>query len=439
MKLINGDCLEVMRDLSDNSIDFLFADLPYGQTSCKWDCIIDLSLFWKQANRICKQDAAMAFTCSVKFGNTLINSNPKCFRYDLIWVKSSACGFLNAKKMPMKKHEMVYLFYRKLPKVYTENIALHHTHKFLKPQSNGYTGKCYGGEKKSIKTQYTPPLPNSVIKEENIVVEKDNDYENREIKTRNTIKNEENYGKEYLKKKQNFRSYNKKLGAKGEESHLYDPPLPNSVIKEETFIRGRNKTISNKDVYDSDERFNNGKLYHHNRKLQKGDDPIYDPPLPNSVIKEENVVETRDTTNYKNNSDLYGNIDRPDFKRKNGESRYTPPLPNSIIKEENIVVETNYNTLYGNVNIDNIHKTRYDPPLPNTILEIKSEKGKHATQKPVPLMEWLIKYYTREGELVLDPTMGSGSTGIACKNLNREFIGIEKDEEIYKVAIDRNK
>ena len=180
-------------------------------------------------------------------------------------------------------------------------------------------------------------------------------------------------------------------------------------------------------------------MYHHNRKLQKGDDPIYDPPLPNSVIKEENVVETRDTTNYKNNSDLYGNIDRPDFKRKNGESRYTPPLPNSIIKEENIVVETNYNTLYGNVNIDNIHKTRYDPPLPNTILEIKSEKGKHATQKPVPLMEWLIKYYTREGELVLDPTMGSGSTGIACKNLNREFIGIEKDEEIYKVAIDRNK
>ena len=411
MKLINGDCLEVMRDLSDNSIDFLFADLPYGQTSCKWDCIIDLSLFWKQANRICKQDAAMAFTCSVKFGNTLINSNPKCFRYDLIWVKSSACGFLNAKKMPMKKHEMVYLFYRKLPKVYTENIALHHTHKFLKPQSNGYTGKCYGGEKKSIKTQYTPPLPNSVIKEENVVYDQEHKSD----------------------------LYGEKLKRDDIHKTRYDPPLPNSVIKEETFIRGRNKTISNKDVYDSDERFNNGKLYHHNRKLQKGDDPIYDPPLPNSVIKEENVVETRDTTNYKNNSDLYGNIDRPDFKRKNGESRYTPPLPNSIIKEENIVVETNYNTLYGNVNIDNIHKTRYDPPLPNTILEIKSEKGKHATQKPVPLMEWLIKYYTREGELVLDPTMGSGGTGIACNNLNREFIGIEKDEEIYKVAIDRNK
>ena len=361
MKLINGDCLEEMKDMSDNSIDFLFADLPYGQTSCKWDCLIDLDLFWKQVNRICKQEAVMAFTCSVKFGNSLINSNPKCFRYDLIWVKSAACGFLNAKKMPMKKHEMIYIFYRKLPKVYTENIALHHTHKFLK----------------------ATPMPENV---------KDTEYENREIKKRNTIKKEENYGKEYLKKKENFRSYNKKLGAKGEESHLYNPPLPNSVIKEELCNYDVNKNA-----------YGGGKEGRIKISKNKEDhQQKYDPPLPNSVIKEENVVvETRDTTNYKNESDLYGNIERPDFKRKNNESMYAPPLP-------------------------------------NTILEIKSEKGKHATQKPVPLMEWLIKYYTREGDVVLDPTMGSGGTGIACKNLNREFIGIEKDEEIYKIAVERN-
>jgi len=317
MTLINGDCLEEMKDMSDNSIDFLFCDLPYGQTTCKWDCLIDLSLFWKQVNRICKQEAVMAFTCSVKFGNSLINSNPKCFRYDLIWVKSAACGFLNAKKMPMKKHEMVYIFYRKLPKVYTENIALHHKHKFLKQE------------------------------EDNVVV-KDTEYENREIKKRNTIKKEENYGKEYLKKKENFRSYNKKLGAKGEESHLYNPPLPNSIIKEENV-----------------------------------------------------VVEKRDVEG------LYGEEkDKIRFK-VNGKLRDSEP--------------------------------RYNPPLPNSILEIKSEKGKHATQKPIPLMEWLIKYYTREGDVVLDPTMGSGGTGIACKNLNRQFIGIEKDEEIYNVAVLRNK
>ena len=345
MELINGDCLEVMKDLSDNSIDFLFADLPYAQTSCRWDVLIDLELFWKQVNRVCKQDAVMAFTCSVKFGNTLINSNPKCFRYDLVWVKSAVCGFLNAKKMPMKKHEMVYIFYRKLPKVYTENIALHHTHKFLKQDKVKYMeSDLYGNggkntQNKSIrqhkilykKSEYEPPLPNSIIKEENVVVEK------TQISKKHTAGENNLYG-------------NMNGGTIGN-------------------IHGTN----------------------------------YNPPLPNSVIKEENVViETRDTTNYKNESDLYGNIERPDFKRKNNESMYKPPLP-------------------------------------NTILEIKSEKGKHATQKPVPLMEYLIKYFTREGETVLDPTMGSGGTGIACKNLNRKFIGIEMDKDIFDVAVERNK
>jgi len=396
MELINGDCLEVMKDLSDNSIDFLFADLPYAQTSCHWDVLIDLDLFWNQVNRVCKQDAVMAFTCSVKFGNTLINSNPKCFRYDLIWVKSAACGFLNAKKMPMKKHEMIYIFYRKLAKVYTENIALHHTHKFLKATENKrkkavinsvsnnsnkhseiyneIEGNIYTSQERKTNV-YDPPLPNSVIKEEEDVI-KTNLYSSKTAE----------------KPRELYRN----------EGGQYAPPLPNSVIKEETFIRGKNKSSTNKDVYNSDERFNNGKLYHHNRKLQKGDDPIYDPPLPNSVIKEENVVvEKRDIKG------LYGEEkDKIRFK-VNGKLRDSEP--------------------------------RYDPPLPNSVLEIKSEKGKHATQKPVPLMEYLIKYFTREGETVLDPTMGSGGTGIACKNLNRKFIGIEMDKDIFDVAVERNK
>jgi hypothetical protein len=330
MELIEGDCLEVMKDLSDNSVDFLFCDLPYGQTSCKWDCLIDLDLFWKQVNRVCKQDAVMAFTCSVKFGNTLINSNPKCFRYDLVWVKSAACGFLNAKKMPMKKHEMVYIFYRKLAKVYTENIALHHTHKFLK----------------------ATPMP-----------------EKPDLYGRLWDKN----GKPYTKTK---------------IQNKYDPPLPNSVIKEE------NEVIKT-ELYSS-------KTTEKPRELYRNEGGQYTPPLPNSVIKEENiVVETRDIEG------LYGEEkDKIRFK-VNGKLRDSEP--------------------------------RYNPPLPNTILEIKSEKGKHATQKPVPLMEYLIKYFTREGETVLDPTMGSGGTGIACKNLNRKFIGIEMDKDIFDVAVERNK
>jgi DNA modification methylase len=80
---------------------------------------------------------------------------------------------------------------------------------------------------------------------------------------------------------------------------------------------------------------------------------------------------------------------------------------------------------------------RYDPPLPDSLLEIKSTRGKHPTEKPVALMEWILKYYSKEGDVVLDPTMGSGSTGVACKNMNREFIGIEKDAGIYQVAVNR--
>jgi len=265
MELYNQDCLEKMKDLSDNSIDLLFCDLPYGQTGCKWDSLIDLDLFWKEVNRVCKINCPMFFTCSTKFGVSLINSNPKNFRYDLIWVKSSPCGFLLAKKMPIRKHEMVYVFYRKLP-LYDLSS---HSHKFIKSNDKGNIGGLYGN------------------------VEKLNG-----------------------------------------EHRQYDPPLPVSVIK--------TKLYSNK--------------------------------------------------NKEEPTELYRN--------KGGQ---------------------------------------YDPPLPNSILEIKSEKGKHATQKPTALIEWCLKYYSKEGDIILDPTMGSGSTGVACKIMNRNFIGIEKDEKIFNSAVERLK
>ena len=71
------------------------------------------------------------------------------------------------------------------------------------------------------------------------------------------------------------------------------------------------------------------------------------------------------------------------------------------------------------------------------MLEVKSTRGKHSTEKPVALMEWIFKYYSKEGDVILDPTMGSGSTGVACKNMNRNFIGIEMDKEIYEGAKSR--
>ena len=227
--LLNEDCLTAMKDLSDNSIDLLFCDLPYGQTACNWDSLINLELFWLQINRICKITCPMFFTCTTKFGVSLINSNPKNFRYDLIYKKTNNTGHLNCKKMPMRKHEMIYVFYRKLP---LYNIDSHISIcEYINP---AIKGGVYGSQKECI-------------------------------------------------------------------------------------------------------------------------------------------------------------------------------------------------------------NNRYDPPLPDSILEFQAQRGKHSTQKPVELMKWILKYYSKEGDIVLDPTMGSGSTGVACSEMNRKFIGIEKDIEIYKVALERNK
>lgn len=270
--LINGDCLKVMKTLEDNSIDLVFCDLPYGQTSCSWDIKIDLEKFWKEINRITKETTPIFFTTTTKFGVELIMSNPKNFRYDIVWIKTASCGFMNAKKMPLRKHEMIYVFYRKLP--FYDLTS--HKHKFkdsVVPVKEQFGG-CYNDRT----FEYT---------------------------------------------------------GESRQASVYEPPLPTSVV--------------------------------------------------------------RDTTDYKNDSELYGKLERPDYMRKNGESLYNPPLPNSI-------------------------------------LEIKSVRGKHSTQKPTEIIKRILKYYSKEGDVVLDPTMGSGSTGIACKEMNRKFIGIELDKEIFESA-----
>ena len=92
----------------------------------------------------------------------------------------------------------------------------------------------------------------------------------------------------------------------------------------------------------------------------------------------------------------------------------------------------------NNLKRDNINskgEPYYDPPLPTSILEFKSERGIHRTQKPTTMMNWILKYYSKEGDVILDPTMGSGSMGVACKEMNREFIGIEMDEKYIRPTI----
>ena len=349
--LLHGDCLEHMKSLDDNSVDFIFCDLPYGQTSCKWDIIVPWQPFWEEIMRIKKLNTPVFFTTTTKFGVQLINSAPKKmpFRWDLVWVKSAPAGFLSAKKMPMRKHEMVYAFYEKLPMYDLSS----HKHKFIKTKPR---------EKEDL--------------------------------------------------------YGMKGHADGKEGK-YDPPLPVSVVKEinnDNMYRGG----KGKPLYDLDKR--NGEGGGH-----------YEPPLPTSIVKEE----------PKTINTLYQNdIEVPDYvnkrNKKTGMSAYDPPLPTSVVKDQ----EKMPNSIYGEglPKTDkgtDAHSAQYDPQLPNSILEVKSTRGKHSTEKPVALMEWLLKYFSKEGDVVLDPTMGSGSTGVACKNMNRNFIGIEMDDEIYEVAVNR--
>jgi DNA modification methylase len=114
-KIYLGDCLEIMKEIGDNSIDMILCDLPYGTTQCKWDSIIPLEDLWLQYNRICKENAAMVFTSAQPFTSRLISSNIKNFKYTWVWEKSKATGYLNAKKQPMRAHEDICVFYRRPP------------------------------------------------------------------------------------------------------------------------------------------------------------------------------------------------------------------------------------------------------------------------------------------------------------------------------------
>jgi site-specific DNA-methyltransferase (adenine-specific) len=133
LTLHHGDCLELMKTLPDKSIDLFICDLPYGclhagrkQTGewydrnqnggagCAWDIPIDLTQFWVEVKRLCKNDhTPVLMFCTTKFGVELIKSNPDWFRYDLVWSKPNAVGFLSANKMPMRSHEMIYVFSKK--------------------------------------------------------------------------------------------------------------------------------------------------------------------------------------------------------------------------------------------------------------------------------------------------------------------------------------
>ena len=235
MILKQGDCLELMKKIKDCSVDMILCDLPYGVTKNKWDSVIPFESLWEQYSRIIKENGAIILFGQDKFTAKVMLSNEKMHRYNIIWDKISTTGFLNANRMPLRSHEDICVFYKKLP-------------------------------------VYNP--------------------------------------QKYL----------------GEKSHS----------------KGSKK---------------------------------------------------------RNTNNNYGEFTMVDNTAVHGEYKF----PKSIISFPRV------------------------PP----------SKIVHPTQKPVDLLEYIIKTYSNENETVLDNCMGSGSTGVAAVNIGRKFYGIELDENYFKIAESR--
>jgi site-specific DNA-methyltransferase (adenine-specific) len=238
IQLYQGDCLEVMKQIPDKSVDMILCDLPYEVTQNKSDIKIPFEPLWKEYERIIKDNGAIVLFAQGIFYVDLVNSNRKLFRYDLVWDKVLTSGFLNAKRMPLRQHEQIAIFYKKLPVYnpqFTEGKPLH---------SKGVS------------------------------------YMNKEAKNQN-----------------------------------------------------------------------------------------------------------------------YGKFAMTDDSRSGSTEKY----PTSILK--------------------------FQKPHPSV--------AKHRTEKSIECLEYLIKTYSNEGETILDNCMGSGTTGIAAKHLNRNFIGIELDPKYFEIAKER--
>ena len=110
-----GDCLELMKEIPDKSIDMILCDLPYGTTHNKWDNIIPLDTLWVRYERVIKDDGVIALFGDGMFTANLMLSNPKMWRYNLIWDKQRGCDFLNANVKPLKSHEDICIFYKRKP------------------------------------------------------------------------------------------------------------------------------------------------------------------------------------------------------------------------------------------------------------------------------------------------------------------------------------
>lgn len=159
VKLMNGDCIELMRGLPANSVDLILCDLPYGATACKWDSVIPFTPLWEQYLRIAKPNAAIVLHAAQPFTSALIMSQPSLFKYEWIWEKGNATGFLNAKKQPLRAHESVAVFYRLQP---TYNPQMTHGHERKTTKRQPANSECYGDGNALTTYDSTSRYPRSV-------------------------------------------------------------------------------------------------------------------------------------------------------------------------------------------------------------------------------------------------------------------------------------
>ena len=325
MRLLKGDCLELMQDLPTNSVDMVLCDFPYGMTDCKWDNIIPYEPLWKQYERITKDNGVIVLFSAQPFTTKLIHSNLKNFRYCWYWVKNAATGFAYARYQPRRKVEDICVFYKTNSEYIGASSDFEPIRKYL----------------------------NSERKKTNL-----SNKEFKELLGNNMASHYFTNGIQWILP--NEAAY-KKLQSTGYFKKDYK-----ELLKEYNKIKG-NRTKSN-----------NLSVTYNPQGLKLIENPK---PKKRTDYGKDYAVKIRTKCN-----------------------EYTPKY-------------TGY---------------------PHNVLEYSKEpKSLHPTQKPVALLEYLIKTYTNEGETVLDNCMGSGSTGVACVNTNRRFIGMELTDHYYNIAKER--
>lgn len=427
VKLYNDDCLKQLPKIKDK-VDLVIVDLPYAQTACKWDCMIDLKQMWIELKKICKRDCVYVFFCTTKFGYKLIQSNEKFFRYDLIWEKSRKVGFLSANKMPLRKHEMMYVFAdsstddidndRNLGlRAYAEKVK-NYINKPIKTidKDVGNQGIHHFYSFKS--TQFELPTEKTY----NILIDKYNLREMEGFREHKSLTDEWEKILEptYNAQKVEGKPYKTK-GGDAENYYRKEGTTYSMTGVENKGDRHPTSILHYPEVPDEQEQREHSMMY-----VFKEKGGCYNPQKV-----EGKPYKAFETKNNKQIGEVYGG---KSLHNENKGDRH----PTSVLHypDDGKVCDNVYKApvIHYTDSRSNIHAPRH----PTSIVKFNNpKKSLHRTQKPVDLIEWLIKSYSNEGDVVLDYTMGSGSTGIACLNTGRSFIGIEKDPAIFKIAKDR--